>query len=174
MKNLRNPLWWRILEVLKRKNNVGKYLVSPIDKTNFYLTIKHNLKMSNEKTAVNGKANAGVVVPAKVENQKPELSNVTVGTNGKVEKKELTVAEKIEKLQQLNSIKNKHEVIDSSLKKIKSFKLATDKSEDEFFLTNAKGNEFRSSNSQVIGDVVELIISRLEKQKIEVETEFVF
>jgi hypothetical protein len=132
--------------------------------------------MSNEKTAANGTSKNGtstVVAPTKVENKKPELSNLMV-VAPEAPKKEMTVAQRIDRLQHLNSIRAKYEGLESSLKKIKSFKTSTDKSDDEFYLTNAKGEEFRSANTEVISDVVELIILRVQKQMAETELELVF
>jgi hypothetical protein len=79
------------------------------------------------------------------------------------------VEDRIHKVNQLFSLVEKHETLLETKKKLKAFKLSTDGSRDTLRIQDGKGNEFITSNSAVIADVLEVLKVSLDKKIVEVE-----
>jgi hypothetical protein len=103
----------------------------------------------------NSKAVATVVtLPAKREEEKPKP----------VAKELQPVEDRILRVQQLGDLVEKHEALSEALKKLNSFKLASDGNKDLLKITDSKGREFSTTHSNVIADVIETLkISTAEK-----------
>lgn len=84
------------------------------------------------------------------------------------------VEDRIHKVNQLFALVEKHETLLETKKKLKSFKLSTDGSRDTLRIQDSRGNEFTTSNSAVIADVLEVLKVSLDKKIEEVEAQIKF
>jgi len=84
------------------------------------------------------------------------------------------VEDRILKVSQLFSLVEKHETLLETKKKLKAFKLSTDGSRDTLRIQDSRGNEFTTSNSAVIADVLEVLKTSLDKKILEVEAQIKF
>ena len=116
--------------------------------------------------------NLGNPLPA--EKTKPEVkpeaqTQETAVTN--LPKKELTLEQKIEKVENLSILIEKREKLEESRKKLSSFVVGSNQFSEKIVLTDDRGNTFITSNSEVFAKVVATIsetliskISEIEKQ----------
>ncbi len=86
-------------------------------------------------------------------------------------KKELTLDQKIEKVENLKILIEKREKLEESRKKLSSFVVGSNQFSEKIVLTDDRGNSFNTSNSEVFTKVVGTInetlitkISEIEKQ----------
>lgn len=122
-------------------------------------------------TPTNGKADAKQL-PA------PTAKIAPITTEVKKEEKPVPeippVEDRIHKVLQLSALVDKHETLLETKKKLKAFKLSTDGSRDTLRIMDSKGNEFSTSNSGVIADVLEVIKISTDKRITEVENQIRF
>jgi hypothetical protein len=86
-------------------------------------------------------------------------------------KKELTLDQKIEKVENLKILIEKREKLEESRKKLSSFVVGSHQFSEKIVLSDDRGNSFNTSNSEVFAKVVATInetlvtkISEIEKQ----------
>jgi hypothetical protein len=86
-------------------------------------------------------------------------------------KKELTLDQKIEKVENLKILIEKREKLEESRKKLSSFVIGSHQFSEKIVLSDDRGNSFNTSNSEVFAKVVGTInetlitkISEIEKQ----------
>ena len=86
-------------------------------------------------------------------------------------KKELTLDQKIEKVENLKILIEKREKLEESRKKLSSFVVGSHQFSEKIILSDDRGNSFNTSNSEVFAKVVGTInetlitkISEIEKQ----------
>jgi hypothetical protein len=82
--------------------------------------------------------------------------------------------DRIYRVQQLSDLIAKREKLQESLKKLKAFKLSTDSRLDSLTIEDGEGNEFVTSNTAAITDVIECLKATLQKKLHEVEAQIVF
>ncbi len=103
-------------------------------------------------------------------NVKPEVkTQETVSTE--LSKTQLTLDQKIEKVENLKILIEKREKLEESRKKLSSFVVGSNQFSEKIVLTDDRGNTFNTSNSEVFKKVVSTInetlitkISEIEKQ----------
>ena len=107
-----------------------------------------------------------------------KLSETNVEVNSQQEtvitdppKKELTLDQKIEKVENLKILIEKREKLEESRKKLSSFVIGSHQFSEKIVLSDDRGNSFNTSNSEVFAKVVSTInetlitkISEIEKQ----------
>ena len=82
--------------------------------------------------------------------------------------------DRILKVNQLVSYVDKYEALEETEEKLKKFKLSTDGSRDTLRISDSRGNEFQTTNSGVIADVLETIKASVAAKKAEVEKQIQF
>ncbi len=83
------------------------------------------------------------------------------------------IEDRIYKVQVLTDLVDRREKLKESLKKLTSFKLSTDGRSDKLTITDSK-NEFFTSNTVAIKDVIETLKTSLQKKLDEVEAQIIF
>lgn len=109
------------------------------------------------------------LVPVKSEEPKP-----TPTVPGKTISDQPPVEDRILKVSQLFALVEKHETLLETKKKLKAFKLSTDGSRDSLRISDSKGNEFHTTNSGCIVDVLEVLKVSIDKKIAEVEAQIKF
>jgi hypothetical protein len=84
------------------------------------------------------------------------------------------VEDRILKVSQLFSLVEKHDTLLEAKKKLKAFKLSTDGSRDSLRIQDGKGNEFYTTNSGCIADVLEVLKVSIDRKIAEVEAQIKF
>ncbi len=99
----------------------------------------------------------------------PKVPQIPVETEKSTTSNLPPVEDRILKVNQLASLVEKHETLLETNKKLNSFKLSSDGSRDTLKITDSKGNDFTTSNSGCIADVVGLLKNSIESKIKEVE-----
>jgi hypothetical protein len=86
----------------------------------------------------------------------------------------LTLEQKIEKVENLKTLVDKREKLETSRKKLSSFVVGTNSFNENIVLTDENGNNFKTSNTEVFTKVVEAINSTLISKINEVEQQIQF
>jgi hypothetical protein len=120
-------------------------------------------------TAENGKTVSTTSTLAPVKNEMPNPS-----VPGKEVAEVQPVEDRILKVNQLFALVEKHETLLETKKKLKSFKLSSDGSRDTLRIQDSKGNEFLTSNSACIADVLEVLKVSIDKKIADVEAQIKF
>ncbi len=104
------------------------------------------------------------------EEVKPEVQTQR-NTVTNLPKKELTLDQKIEKVENLKILIEKREKLEESRKKLSSFVVGSNQFSEKIVLSDDRGNTFTTSNSEVFKKVVSTInetlitkVSEIEKQ----------
>ncbi len=125
---------------------------------------------STDKTATNGKVANTVLNSSKTETKKPELSNLVITTKSS----ELTTNQKLEKLNELNAISERLTSLQNTKEKLGKFKLQSDKNLDVLGIKDGFGNEFRTYNTMLIKDVIDLLMKQTELKMADTEQQLIF
>jgi hypothetical protein len=122
----------------------------------------------------NGKVNTTLnVVPPKPEEEKKE-GLPAPSVIGKDLPELPPVEDRILKVNQLFSLVEKHEALLETKKKLSTFKLSTDGNRDTLRILDSKGNDFQTSNTAVIADVMEVLKKSIDAKIAEVENQIRF
>lgn len=87
---------------------------------------------------------------------------------------QLTLEQKIEKIENLKILIGKREVLETSRKKLNSFVVGANQFSENIVLTDENGNTFRTSNSEVFANVVKTINETLVSKITEIEQQIEF
>lgn len=123
--------------------------------------IANNLKDSNKAKGKNGNGKVkadlkdSVVIPETV---KPELS----------------IDQKIEKIENLKTLIDKRDRLEGSRKKLNSFVVGANQFSENIMLTDENGHTFKTSNTEVFKKVVETIRETLVSKISEIENQIEF
>lgn len=82
--------------------------------------------------------------------------------------------DRIFKVQQLTHLIDKRDKLQESLRKLNAFKLSTDGRNDELRIEDGEGNEFFTTNSAAIGDVVSTLKASIQSKLLETEALILF
>jgi hypothetical protein len=145
--------------------------------------------MSTKNTTTNGVVKT--LTPTGTENstQKPELSNLVVNAPGQEQPKEEkpkldekpkvetpkmpTVEERLKKLEELQDLADRREVLVDALKDVKAFNYKSTNSTPRLSFSDGKNN-FSISNAAVIGELVKVTVSKLESEIAAIESQIAF
>ena len=89
-------------------------------------------------------------------------------------KPELTLDQKIEKIENLKTLIEKREKLEESRKKLNAFVIGSNQFSENISLTDENGNTFKTSNSEVFAKVVKTINETLIEKISEIETQIEF
>ena len=87
---------------------------------------------------------------------------------------ELTLEQKIEKVENLKLLIEKREILEDSRKKLNSFVIGSPQFGENIKLTDEHGNTFQTSNTEVLTKVITTIKDTLVEKIKEIETEIKF
>jgi len=87
---------------------------------------------------------------------------------------ELTLDQKIEKVENLKTLIEKRELLETSRKKLNSFVVGTNQFSESIILSDENGNTFKTSNTEVFTKVVETIKTTLIAKISEIEEQIEF
>ena len=123
--------------------------------------IAKNLKEADKAKAKNGngKANADI-------NDSVKISDTV--------KTQLSLDQKIEKIENLKTLIDKRDKLEISRKKLGSFVVGTNQFNENIVLTDESGNTFKTSNSEVFTKVVDAINETLIAKIREIENQIEF
>ncbi len=121
----------------------------------------------------NGTAKNG----SSVKTEKPEVnttSTLVVKQEKPKEQDELKPLEdRILKVQMLGDLVERREKLIETSKKLNSFKVSTDGNRDKLVINDSKGNEFLTSNTLAIKEVIEFLKTSILKQIAETEAQII-
>ncbi|MDD4149870.1 MAG: hypothetical protein PHE33_07560 [Bacteroidales bacterium] len=153
------------------------------------LTVKRPIEKATQKevASLNAK-NAIIIAKTEIvektklnEQEKPEVKTVeTVEPIVKVveqvetPKPQLSLEQKIEKIENLKTLIEKRERLEASRKKLTSFVVGANQFSENLVLTDEHGNTFKTSNTEVFTKVVETINSTLISKITEIEEQIEF
>jgi hypothetical protein len=123
---------------------------------------------SSVETPVNGKA--PIIDKQQADMAKP----VELPSPPPIPVPELSLEQKIEKVENLKVLIEKREVLEESRKKLNSFVVGSPQFGENIKLTDENGNTFQTSNTEVFSKVVETIKSTLIEKIKEIETQIQF
>ena len=89
-------------------------------------------------------------------------------------KPEMSLEQKIEKIENLKTLIEKRELLESSRKKLGSFVIGANQFSENIVLTDENGNKFQTSNSEVVSKVVKSINETLVEKISEIEKQIEF
>ena len=115
-------------------------------------------------------ANAVKTEPSPIEKPIEEAKQIIV----EVPKPQLTLDQKIEKVENLKTLIEKREKLEQSRKKLQSFVIGTNNFNEHIVLTDENGNKFSTSNTEVFANVVETINKTLVSKIAEIEKQIEF
>ncbi len=91
-----------------------------------------------------------------------------------IPKPQLTLDQKIEKVENLKTLIEKREKLEQSRKKLQAFVIGTNNFNENIVLTDENGNKFTTSNTEVFTNVVETINKTLVSKIAEIEKQIEF
>lgn len=136
-------------------------------------TIKPGANANGKLNGVSKTAKAEVKTEVK-EVLKPEMKPTEQVKPAETPKPELTLEQKIEKVQNLKTLIEKREKLEESRKKLSSFVVGTNQFNESIVLTGENGNTFKTSNSEVFAKVVQTINTTLVEKIQEIEQQIEF
>jgi hypothetical protein len=89
-------------------------------------------------------------------------------------KKELTLNEKIEKVNNLNLIIEKREKLNESKKKLQKFVIGSDSLTTSVYLKDGNGNEFRTNQTLAVKKIIEFLTAEVNQAVSETEKQINF
>ena len=104
-----------------------------------------------------------------IEAEKKEIIQVV-----EVPKPQLTLDQKIEKVENLKTLIEKREKLEQSRKKLQAFIIGTNNFNENIVLTDESGNKFSTSNTEVFANVIETINKTLVSKIAEIEKQIEF
>ena len=108
--------------------------------------------------------------PTPIEKPIEEVKQIIV----EVPKPQLTLDQKIEKVENLKTLIEKREKLEQSRKKLQAFIIGTNNFNENIVLTDENGNKFSTSNTEVFANVVETINKTLVSKIAEIEKQIEF
>ena len=137
------------------------------------------MSQNNGKAGANGTAkdNGKVVANTQMATPpKPELSNIVIPIGKTIDepKKELPIADRFLKLDELHAIRLRWDKLKDTLDKLNKFKLSTDSKADNIILSDGRGNQFSTYNPEVVAKVIELLKEDVTKRLSETEASIIF
>lgn len=107
---------------------------------------------------------------------KKQQASMTVVKDEKMNEanRKLTLEERIHKVEDLSMLIDRLKNLHESRRKLQSFQVGADSLSSVVFLKDATGNEFKTSNSAVVGAVADEIRKTLDEKIAEVEQKIVF
>ena len=108
--------------------------------------------------------------PTPIEKPIEEVKQVIV----EVPKPQLTLDQKIEKVENLKTLIEKREKLEQSRKKLQAFVIGTSNFNENIVLTDESGNKFSTSNTEVFANVIETINKTLVSKIAEIEKQIEF
>ena len=109
---------------------------------------------------------------SKIEEQKKPIVETTVPTPPPVP--ELTLEQKIEKVENLKLLIEKREILEETRKKLNAFVIGSPQFGESIKLTDEHGNTFKTSNTEVLTKVVATIKDTLIEKIKEIEKDIQF
>ncbi len=95
--------------------------------------------------------------------------------SGQAKVPELSLLERIQKVEDLSILVEKRSQLQASLREISQFKLSSDSMSNRVSIRNAATQrEFNTSNSEVISEIIDVIIRKVEGKLSEVEAMITF
>jgi len=88
-----------------------------------------------------------------------------------VEVRKLTVDEKIQKVEDLSLLIDRYRSLNDARRKLQTFQIGADSLSSQILLKDAAGYEFKTSNSEVVTAVIDVMKKRLEEKVAEVESQ---
>lgn len=127
----------------------------------------------------NGKASAemlGVKTEKIVEQKTQPETVVAIETAASAEpaKAQMTLEQKIEKIENLKTLIEKRERLEASRKKLTAFVVGANQFSENIVLTDENGNSFKTSNTEVFAKVVDTIQNTLVSKIAEIESQIEF
>ncbi|MDD2636999.1 MAG: hypothetical protein PHW82_16015 [Bacteroidales bacterium] len=150
------------------------------------LTVKKpNGKATQKEVAGTNEKNAIIIAKTKqvekvkpTEQEKPEVKTVEPIVKAVepvvIAKPQLSLEQKIEKIENLKTLIEKREKLEASRKKLTSFVVGTNQFNENIVLTDENGNNFKTSNTEVFTKVVETINNTLISKITEIEEQIEF
>ena len=138
---------------------------------------KVNDKVSTKETKANSISIKAIEKKVNTEKKSVEVKPVEKKVDVpvmKIAEPVLTLEQKIEKVENLKTLVDKREKLETSRKKLSSFIVGTNSFNENIVLTDENGNNFKTSNSEVFTKVVEAINSTLVSKINEVEEQIQF
>jgi len=108
----------------------------------------------------------------KIESEKKEEVKKASSINTPIP--ELTLEQKIEKVENLKLLIEKREILEDSRKKLNAFVIGSPQFGENIKLTDEHGNTFQTSNTEVLTKVIATIKDTLVEKIKEIETEIKF
>lgn len=90
------------------------------------------------------------------------------------QKPQLTLEQKIEKVETLKTLIEKREKLEASRKKLTAFVVGANQFSENIVLTDENGNTFKTSNTEVFAKVVDTIQTTLVSKIAEIENQIEF
>jgi hypothetical protein len=105
----------------------------------------------------------------------PVLDSGSVSGSVQAKVPELSLLERIQKVEYLSILVEKRSQLQASLREISQFKLSSDSMSNRVSIRNAATQrEFNTSNSEVISEIIDVIIRKVEGKLSEVEAMITF
>ena len=114
------------------------------------------------------------VVEKKTETEKKEEVKKASSVETPKAVTELTLEQKIEKVETLKMLIEKREILEDSRKKLNSFVIGSPQFGESIKLTDENGNNFQTSNTEVLTKVIATIKDTLIEKIAEIEKEIKF
>lgn len=105
--------------------------------------------------------------------QQPEAVLAVVKTDTETKKQPATFRDISRSIAEETAIMEKWRKLDQTEKKLDSFKVGSDTMHDALSIEDSSGNEFQTTNSEIIAEVVQLLKKRVSEKKTELEGELV-
>ena len=137
--------------------------------------IPSTMKTVEKKTATEKKEEVKTtssVSTAKIEEPKKPIVEIPVSTPAPVP--ELSLEQKIEKVENLKLLIEKREILEESRKKLNAFVIGSPQFGENIKLTDEHGNTFQTSNTEVLTKVVATIKNTLIDKIKDIEKEIQF
>ena len=113
-------------------------------------------------------------VEKKIGTEKKEEVKKTLSVETPAPVPELTLEQKIEKVENLKLLIEKREILEDSRKKLNAFVIGSPQFGENIKLTDEHGNTFQTSNTEVLSKVIATIKDTLVEKIKEIETEIKF
>lgn len=127
-----------------------------------------------ENVATNGKDKKLVDRKQPGQPKPEEKTDVVVKTEVVEQKVELTIEDKIQKLDDLNNLVEKRNRLKESANKLKSFDLKREAHSTEITLTDESGNRFKTSNTKAVESFIRMTEQVIFEELTSVESKIQF
>lgn len=133
---------------------------------------------ANNGTTLNGKATNGkpanslTATPPKADTL--PAAKITTSPEAEEATTQIPLEDRILKVQILGDLIAKREKLLDSLKKINTYKFSTENRFDKLEISDSEGNEFTTTNSEVLTDVIACIKATINRKLAEVNSQIIF